>query len=245
MAGILIFILVILVITILFLIPTTSVKSKQKIASQKETSEKVLEKLKEQGFNVTKIFYLKDNRTWEKESIYDKIIICDSSKGQVCFIDYENLNVAIMPFNKVKSYKVEEKTEKINTEKYQDTSGVWRRKKTLYKDVKLIIKLESNDNPRIIYDIISNTSGIVHTSNKFKAISNSLQEATIFLDNIISKNKGVEVVDTTNTQEIKSKLNDLKEMLYAGLINDKEYDEKRKQILGLHNPADSAGDDRA
>lgn len=160
--------------------------------------------LKSSNFNVTKIFYLNDNATYNQPKDCKKFIAVDNISKQICFIDYEKCSMLIVGFNEILNYEIYENGSNATTGGNvigfgagffgAETNG-------MCKDLKLIIRLKRYDKSQISYDIISNTSfnvGINKSTQAYKQCISTLQELVSFLEvvkneNITNVNKDISI----------------------------------------------------
>lgn len=171
-----------------------SSKSSDKKNKQQNINEKVLEELKNTSFNVTKIFYINDIFTWDKENNTKQIVVVDNDSKKIAFIDYQSETYSIVDFTEIINYEIYENggttTTSIGALGYlsilgADTTGNC-------KDLKLIIRFNNLNKPHIVYNIISETfmnSGVNKSVNSYKACINTLQEFVSFLEVIKKKNE--------------------------------------------------------
>ena len=134
-----------------------SSKSSDKKHNQQSINKKVLESLNNTQFNITKIFYLNDIFTWNKENNIKQIIIVDNDSKKIAFVDYQTESYSIVDFTEIINYEIYENGGTTTTSVGAlgclsvfgaDTTGNC-------KDLKLIIRLNSLDKPHIVYNIIS------------------------------------------------------------------------------------------
>ncbi len=104
--------------------------------------------------------------------------------------------------------------------------------------LKLIIRINDFDSPEIIVTYIDNVK-YDKTGFLYKNMKKNIQSVCSMLEFVIN-NKTIENQDivqennqVTNTNSIKDQVKELKEMLDDGLITQEEFDQKKKQILGL------------
>ena len=105
-------------------------------------------------------------------------------------------------------------------------------------DLQLVIRINDISLPQIVIDYIKN-SDYDKDSSSYRRIKNNLHQLCSFLEYMIN-NKTIEQYTEDNNSNFKSseklnkeQLQELKEMLDEGLITQEEYDQKKKQILGL------------
>ena len=104
--------------------------------------------------------------------------------------------------------------------------------------LKLIIRLNDFDNPQIVITYANNTS-LDKSSSSYAKLKTQLQSLCSMLEYMLNKKTleqsfGEQQKEkVSNTKSNKLQLEELKEMLDDGLITQEDYEQKKKQILGL------------
>ena len=173
-----------------------SSKSSDKKNKQQNINKKVLEQLKNSSFNITKLFYINDIFTWDKENNAKQIVVVDNDSKKIAFIDYQTQSYSVVDYTEIINYEIYENggttTTSVGALGYlsvfgADTTGNC-------KDLKLIVRLNNLNKPQIVYNIISETfmnSGVNKSVNSYKACINTLQEFVSFLEIIKKTNESV------------------------------------------------------
>lgn len=102
--------------------------------------------------------------------------------------------------------------------------------KAICTSLQLIVHINSFETPQIVIDYVKN-GNLSKSSSKYKTMKSNLQEVCSLFEVILKNNNSI-----THTEEKtsnKEQLKELKEMLEEGLITQKEFEAKKKQILGL------------
>ena len=110
--------------------------------------------------------------------------------------------------------------------------------------LQLIIRLNDLDRPQIVVSY-ANKTALDKTGRAYRSMKENLQLVCSTLEYImnaktleqsaaVKEKKTIQVVEhysVSNNQSLKEQLQELKEMLYCGLITEEEYENKRNQIL--------------
>lgn len=75
---------------------------------QKEINDKVCEKLQNDGFQMTKVFYMSDNTTDKQINIYKKMIVLDEINKKICLINYDEGEMSIIGVDEILGYEIYE-----------------------------------------------------------------------------------------------------------------------------------------
>jgi len=154
---------------------------------QFEINTKTLEYLKNQNFKISKIFYITDNYTYNKENSYKKMVIADNENKKICLIDYKSKNYYIIHFEEFLNYDLYENGGMVTNGGAIGGLGIGLfGAETIgnCKDLKLIIKIKSLTTPQVDYEIISNYMagiGINKSAPLYRGCISSLQEIICFL----------------------------------------------------------------
>lgn len=179
----------VVLICIPFWVSSFLVSRRQKVEydSLKKFNEKVLDEIKNNGFVLTKTFYLKAQKTGN--ALIEQYMVCvDSENKKLCFIDYASKTYRVVDFKDFITYKVfENNGVKIENETKTafDSTLTTTVSKNVCKRLKLIIVINDMEQTNIVYDLIK--SGMSFESSTYKALINSIIELTSFLD-VVDKN---------------------------------------------------------
>ena len=169
-------------------------------ALKKERKEQIklnadtLEKVKAEGFVVSRIFYLTDYSTFNKPDDCKKILAVDTENKKLLLMDYSSKTHYVVNFNELLSYELYENSSMV-TEGLGGGFGVGYfggETKGMVRDLKLIIRLKSIAHPQVAYTLVSKTTlnmGIAKTSPVYRSISPALQEVVSLLEVIKNENK--------------------------------------------------------
>lgn len=155
---------------------------------QKEINDKVCEKLQNDGFQMTKVFYLADNTTDKQINIYKKMIVLDEINKKICLINYDESEMSIVGVDEILGYEIYENGGQMTTGAV--ISGWWAgifSADTQGKchDLKLIIRLKKLEKPQIVYNLIQKTFmnfGLIKTSDCYRQTIKTMQEVVSFLE---------------------------------------------------------------
>ncbi|MDE7264999.1 MAG: hypothetical protein K2N52_01835 [Clostridia bacterium] len=190
---ILVFVLVFLVVLCGVLFYQSS-KNKANSNEQFEINRKTLEYLQTHKFKVSKIFYITDSHTYNKENSYKKMIVADNENKKICFIDYLSKNYYITTFEEFLNYELYENGSMITNGGAIGGLGIGVfGAETIgnCKDLKLIIRIKSLTIPQVAYEIISNYMagmGLNKAAPLYRECISSLQEVISFLEVIKDSN---------------------------------------------------------
>lgn len=162
--------------------------------SQEILNLKVNNYLMDKNFNCTKKFYITDNFTYKKSKSYKKFLAIDNENKKLCLVDYCKCSVSIVDLNEIVNYEIYENGSSVVT---GGGIGSWgaglfgaQSNKTC-KELRLIIRLNTYENPQICYDVIFDTFlglGVGKTSDIYKKCILSMQEAVSLLE-VTNNNK--------------------------------------------------------
>ena len=190
-----IFIVVFLITLFIFIGVHISNKS-QTENKQLNLNKHLFEQLKIANFNLSKIFYLNDYATFDRDINSKKIICVDNENKKISFLDYEKEKILIVDFHEFLNYEIYENGS--NSTFGANSGGVFggifaAETNGVCKELRLIIRLNSYETPQIVYNIISNTtfnSGLNKSSKQYKSCISSLQEVVSFLE-VVKNEKSV------------------------------------------------------
>ena len=191
----LVFCCTLLIISLIHSSNTSQVEKRQLTLNQN-----VFEQLKNSKFNLSKIFYLNDYATCDKDKNSKKIINVDYENKKIAFVDYEKEKIIIVGFNEVLTYEVYENGS--NSTFGGNAGGLFggifaAETNGMCKDLKLIIRLNSFENAQIVYNIISNTTfnaGLNKSTSQYKSCISSMQEVVSFLEVVKKQNRNTNPV---------------------------------------------------
>lgn len=161
---------------------------------QKEINDKVCEKLQNDGFQMTKVFYMSDNTTDKQINIYKKMIVLDEINKKICLINYDEGEMSIIGVDEILGYEIYENGGQMTTG--AAISGWWAgifSADTQGKchDLKLIIRLKKLEKPQIVYNLIQKTFmnfGLIKISDCYRQTIKTMQEVVSFLEVIKNEN---------------------------------------------------------
>ncbi|MDE6505375.1 MAG: hypothetical protein K2L42_05850 [Clostridia bacterium] len=194
------FYIYIIVFVVVFLVVLCGVlfyqssKNKANSNEQFEINRKTLEYLQTHEFKFSKIFYIMDSHTYNKENSYKKMIVADNENKKICFIDYLSKNYYITKFEEFLNYELYENGSMITNGGAIGGLGIGVfGAETIgnCKDLKLIIRIKSITTPQVAYEIISNHMagmGINKSAPLYRGCISSLQEVVSFLEVIKNDN---------------------------------------------------------
>ncbi|MDE6597999.1 MAG: hypothetical protein K2K60_05120 [Clostridia bacterium] len=194
------FYIYIIIFVLVFLIALCGVlfyqssKNKANGNEQFDINKKILEYLQTQEFKVSKIFYITDSHTFNKDNSYKKMIIADNENKKICFIDYILKNYYIIGFEEFLNYELYENGGMVTNGGTIGSLGIGVfGAETIgnCKDLKLIIRIKSLTTPQVAYEIISNYMagiGLNKSAPLYRVCISSLQEVISFFEVIKNDN---------------------------------------------------------
>lgn len=187
----LIFSLVYLVVFPVFFLIVIGVNKYSILKAINEIGLEVEDILNSSNFKISKILYLNDKATYNKDDAYKKFIAVDNKNKKLCLIDYQKGSLLILEFKDILNYEI-----------YEDGSnrtigGSWRgifaaETNGMCKELKLIVRLNRYDISQISYEIISNTPlniGVNKSSQAYKQCLSTMQQAVSFLEVVKHENE--------------------------------------------------------
>ena len=203
-----------------------------------EEYEEIDDILQKQNFKVTKQYFLTEYLTYNSPDWDKKTIKVDDENKKVAFVDYKQNEVIIVDYNEIVNYEVYENEKQHNTNVHVGFGVLLGGTDTNCKQLRLIIRVNNIDRPQIVYELMEGTLfgvGLVKTSKQYMAIIESLQEVTSFLEVVMNENKKkenkIQPQLVAEQRSLKEQLVEIKELYYAGLITEEEYNKKRKELL--------------
>ncbi len=194
------FYIYILIFAIVFLVVLCSTlfyqSSKNKVNGneQLEINKKTLEYLQSSNFIVSKIFYITDSHSYNKENAYKKMIAVDDKSHKICLIDYLSKRNYIISFEELLNYELYENGSMVTNGAAIGGLGIGvfgAETNGNCKDLKLIIRIKNLSTPQVVYDILSNYMagiGVDKTAPLYRQCIASLQEAISFFEVIKNNN---------------------------------------------------------
>lgn len=179
------------------------VKNKTHGNEQYEINQKTLEGLKKQNFAVSKIFFITDSHSFNKENLCKKMIVVDNTVQKVCLIDYLSKKYYVMKYDEIINYELyENKIMVTNGAKIGGLGvGLFGAETTgNCKELKLIIRIKNIATPQVVYEILSNYMagiGVDKTAPLYQQCVSSLQEAISFFE--VIKNQSSDNKSLSNT----------------------------------------------
>ena len=171
-----------------------SSKNKANGNEQFEVNKKSLEYLQTHNFKLSKIFYLTDSHSYNKDNHYKKIIVADNENKQICFIDYLSKKYYVVNFHELLNYELYENDSMVTN---GGAIGGWgvgvfgAETNGNCKDLKLIIRIKSLTTPQVAYELLSNYMagmGLNKSAPLYRACISSLQEVISFLEVVKNDN---------------------------------------------------------
>ena len=190
---ILVFIVVFLVVLCGVLFYQSS-KNKANSNEQFEINKKTLEYLQTNNFKVSKIFYITDSHTYNKDSSYKKMLVADNENKKICLIDYLSKNYYIINFEELLNYELYENGGMVTNGGAIGGLGIGifgAETNGNCKDLKLIIRIKSLTTPQVAYEVISNYMagmGLNKSAPLYRGCISSLQEVISFLEIVKNEN---------------------------------------------------------
>ena len=151
----------------------------------KTINEKVLAKLKERNFTITKTFNMHSSKSGDT-ALEKMMIFVDSKSKKCCFIDYNKKRAFVVDYDDIISYKVIENNG-VKVEEEPSLLGLppTQITKNVCKKLSLVIVMDDMDDTNVVYELIK--SSVSMDSASYKLSSDSLIQITSFLD--VAKNK--------------------------------------------------------
>ncbi len=171
-----------------------SSKDKADSNEQYEVNKKILEYLKAHEFKVSKIFFITDSHTYNKENSFKKMIVVDNENKKLCLIDYQSKKYYIIDFDEYLNYELYENGGLVTNGGTIGGVGIGlfgAETNGNCKDLKLIIRIKSLTKPQVVYEIISNymaDMGLNKSSPLYRRSISSLQEVISFFEVIKNNN---------------------------------------------------------
>lgn len=190
----------ILIFAFVFLVVLCSVlfyqssKNKANGNEQFAINKKTLEYLQSSKFIISKIFYITDSHSYNKENSYKKMIVVDNEGHKICLVDYLSKRYYIINFDELLNYELYENGSVVTNGTTIGGFGIGifgAESNGNCKDLKLIIRIKNFSTPQIVYDILSNYMagiGVDKTAPLYRQCNASLQEVMSFLEVIKNNN---------------------------------------------------------
>lgn len=164
------------------------------IKTQKEINNKANKQLQGGDFKQTKVFYVNDYITYNKDDSCKKIISIDNENKKICLIDYSQEKLIIVGFEEILNYEIYENgsQQTFGGGAYGFWTGLFGAETNgMCKELKLIIRLKRYDVSQVCYKIIFDTSfnaGINKSSPIYQQCISTLQEVVSFLEVVKNEN---------------------------------------------------------
>ena len=187
------FALVVVIVIILAIMPgiissrISKRREEEKLKAIKEFNQKVIDEIEGKGFNITKTFYLKAQKSGN-EKFEQQMVCVDGKNKKLVFIDYSKKDYVIIDYKDYVTYKLFENNGvnvETNTDFFFDVPITTTSSKNVCKKLKLVIVINDEENTNVVYDLIQSSVSI--DSSSYKALVNSVIELTSFLE-VINKN---------------------------------------------------------
>lgn len=191
--GIIVFVSVFIIVLCGILFYQSS-KDKADSNEQYEVNRKISEYLQAHEFKVSKIFYITDSHTFNKENSFKKMIVVDNENKKLCLINYQSKKYYIIDFDEYLNYELYENGGMVTNGEIIGGVGIGvfgAETNGNCKDLKLIIRIKSLTKSQVVYDIISNymaDMGINKSSPLYRGCIFSLQEVISFFEVIKNDN---------------------------------------------------------
>lgn len=176
------------------LVITTVIALKKRAEKQKAVNDAIAGKMA--TFTPTRKFFFCDRATFKKPDEYRQMIAVDSVNNKLALVDYESGRVKIVDYSQILNYEVYE-----NGAVVADGIGVGglglgafaMQTNHLIKELRLIIRLKTVDDPHIAYQIVASKGifnmGIGKNSQIYRLCYPTVQEVVSLLQVIINQNK--------------------------------------------------------
>lgn len=179
-----------------------SSKNKANGYEQFEINKKTLEYLQSQNFVASKIFYITDSHSFNKENSYKKMMVVDDESHKICLVDYLSKRYYIIGFEELLNYELYENGSMVTNGTALGGFGIGifgAEANGNCKDLKLIIRIKNLSTPQVVYDILTNYMagiGVDKTAPLYRQCITSLQEAISFLE--VIKNNNLTSISSSN-----------------------------------------------
>lgn len=179
-----------------------SSKNKANGYEQFEINKKTLEYLQSQNFVASKIFYITDSHSFNKENSYKKMMVVDDESHKICLVDYLSKRYYIIGFEELLNYGLYENGSMVTNGTALGGFGIGifgAEANGNCKDLKLIIRIKNLSTPQVVYDILTNYMagiGVDKTAPLYRQCITSLQEAISFLE--VIKNNNLASISSSN-----------------------------------------------
>lgn len=173
---------------------STIVALKKRADKQKDVNTALAREIN--AFAATRIFYCCDRATYKKPDIYKQMLAVDSKNNRLGLVDYESGKFKIVNYSQILNYEVYE-----NGTIVANGMGVGGgliggfavETNKVIKELRLIIRLKTADNPQVAYQIVASKGvfnlGIGKNSQIYRVCFPTVQEIVSLLQVIIDKNK--------------------------------------------------------
>ena len=155
----------------------------------KAVNEKVMLKLKEENFNLTKTFALSGKRSGSTE-IEKMLVFVDGKNKKFAFVDYDKKLFKIVDYKDLINYKLIEKNgtdidSHLHYSIILDSAYTTTSSRDVCKKLQLVFVLNDEEDSTIIYELVKSSIGM--DTKRYKNLSKEMIELTAFLD-IVEKN---------------------------------------------------------
>lgn len=173
-----------------------SMRAEQKRAEyQKSVNDSLPSKLREANFTPTRTFYFCDKTTFKKTDDFKQMLFVDSEHNKLGLVDYESGKFTAIDYAQILNYELYENgTLQVNGAAIGGMVGAFSAQTNhICKEMRLIIRMNSVDNPHIAYQIVASKGifnfGIGKNSIIYRTCFPTVQEVVSLLQVILQKNK--------------------------------------------------------
>lgn len=169
---------------------------KQRAEHQKTVNSSLPAKLREANFTPTRTFYFCDKVTFKKTDDYKQMLFVDSEHNKLGLVDYDSGKLTVVDYSKIVNYELYENgTLQVNGAAIggMGLGAFSAQTNHICKELRLIIRMNSTDNPHIAYQIVASKGifnlGIGKNSVIYRTCFPTVQEVISLLQVILKQNK--------------------------------------------------------
>lgn len=187
---------VVLAAILAILVITTVLALKKRAEHQKSVNTLITGAMWKAAFTPTRKFYFCDRATYKKPNEYKQLLAVDSEHSKLALVDYESGKLKIVDYSQILNYEVYENGSVVANGIGAGGLGLGAfsmQTSKIIKELRLIIRLKTVDNPQIVYQIVASKGvfnmGIGKNSQVYRICYPTVQEAVSLLQVIINQNK--------------------------------------------------------
>lgn len=170
-------------------------KDKKRAEQQKAINETLPDKLRKANFTPTRTFYFCDKGTYKKSDDFKQMLFVDSEHSKLGLVNYESGKLTTIDYSQILNYELYE-----NGALQIDGAAIGgiglgafsAQTNQICKELRLIIRMNSVDNPHITYQIVASKSifnfGIGKNSIIYRTCFPTVQEVISLLQVILQQN---------------------------------------------------------